>query len=266
MGPPRVDRAARRSGHRAHPRRPPLGGHAPGRRRGGGDRAGHDRDGGRLRHRGTAPSAGPARPRPPGGVAGAPGPRRPCRTGDRARPLRDAGGFQAAGAVRATPHDLLTFLEAHLDPARCPPLSVRCTPYAPPCSAADPGIRHVHTVAWFRHPTDGGALYFHAGATPASRPFSVSGPTPAPPWPPSAPAASAATTRSWPRPTPCWRRSSAASHGTDAAPEAASERAAADAASVHRVTAAARAPASRRAPTRPAPGGSAGTGTSPRRE
>lgn len=25
--------------------------------------------------------------------------------------------------------------------------------------------RHVHTITWFRHPTDGGPMYFHAGAT-----------------------------------------------------------------------------------------------------
>jgi hypothetical protein len=50
-------------------------------------------------------------------------------------PPFDAGGFRAAGAVPATPYDLLAFLEAHL-----------------------------HTITWFRHPADGGPMYFHAGA------------------------------------------------------------------------------------------------------
>ncbi|MDQ0710961.1 hypothetical protein QFZ55_000413 [Streptomyces luteogriseus] len=31
--------------------------------------------------------------------------------------------------------------------------------------------RHVHTVAWFRHPTDGGPLYFHSGATLGQQAF-----------------------------------------------------------------------------------------------
>lgn len=31
--------------------------------------------------------------------------------------------------------------------------------------------RHVHTVAWFRHATDGGPLYFHGGATLGQQAF-----------------------------------------------------------------------------------------------
>ncbi len=33
------------------------------------------------------------------------------------------------------------------------------------------GHRHVHTVAWFRHPTDGGPMYFHSGATLGQQAF-----------------------------------------------------------------------------------------------
>lgn len=82
----------------------------------------------------------------------------------------DAGGFEAAGAVRATPHDLLTFLEAHLDPAGAPWAdalrSVRT-----PVLRRGLGHRHVHTMAWFRHPTDGGPMYFHSGATLGQQAF-----------------------------------------------------------------------------------------------
>lgn len=83
----------------------------------------------------------------------------------------DAGGFGAAGAVRATPHDLLTFLEAHLDPARCPPLAGALHAVRTPVLRRGLGHRHVHTVAWFRHPADGGPFYFHSGATLGQQTF-----------------------------------------------------------------------------------------------
>ncbi|MER7489225.1 serine hydrolase domain-containing protein [Streptomyces sp. NPDC126497] len=86
-------------------------------------------------------------------------------------PAFDAGGFQAAGAVRATPHDLLTFLEAHLDPARAPDLAGALHAVRTPVLRRGLGHRHVHTVTWFRHPTDGGPLYFHSGATPGQQAF-----------------------------------------------------------------------------------------------
>ncbi|MET9833254.1 serine hydrolase domain-containing protein [Streptomyces sp. NPDC006385] len=82
----------------------------------------------------------------------------------------DAGGFQAAGALRATPHDLLTFLEAHLDPAGTP-LADALRAVRTPVLRRGPGRRHVHTVAWFRHSTDGGPLYFHGGATLGQQAF-----------------------------------------------------------------------------------------------
>ncbi|MFC9165960.1 serine hydrolase domain-containing protein [Streptomyces fungicidicus] len=86
-------------------------------------------------------------------------------------PAFDAGGFQAAGAVRATPHDLLTFLEAHLDPAGSPRLAGALRAVRTPLLRRGLGHRHVHTVAWFRHPADGGPLYFHGGATMGQQAF-----------------------------------------------------------------------------------------------
>ncbi|WP_399893595.1 serine hydrolase domain-containing protein [Streptomyces sp. BBFR51] len=85
-------------------------------------------------------------------------------------PAFDAGGFQAAGAVRSTPNDLLTFLEAHLDPARSPAAGA-LRAVRVPVLARGLGHRHVHTVGWFRHPTDGGPMYFHSGATLGQQAF-----------------------------------------------------------------------------------------------
>ncbi|MEE4496466.1 serine hydrolase domain-containing protein [Streptomyces sp. BE230] len=85
------------------------------------------------------------------------------------RPLTglDTGGFNAAGAVRATPPDLLTFLEAHLPST--------AAPTRPPAAAFSDvrqpllrrGLRHAHThtLTWFRHASAGGPVCFHAGAT-----------------------------------------------------------------------------------------------------
>ncbi|MFI9150529.1 serine hydrolase domain-containing protein [Streptomyces sp. NPDC053367] len=82
----------------------------------------------------------------------------------------DPGGFQAAGAVRATPHDLLTFLEAHLDPAGTP-LEGALRAVRVPVLRRGLGHRHTHTLTWFRHPTDGGPMYFHSGATLGQQSF-----------------------------------------------------------------------------------------------
>ncbi|MFD6315901.1 serine hydrolase domain-containing protein [Streptomyces nigra] len=82
----------------------------------------------------------------------------------------DAGGFDAAGAVRATPYDLLTFLEAHLDPAGSP-LAGALRAVRTPVLRRGRGHVHVHTVAWFQHPTDGGPMYFHSGATLGQQAF-----------------------------------------------------------------------------------------------
>jgi CubicO group peptidase (beta-lactamase class C family) len=80
------------------------------------------------------------------------------------------GGFQAAGAVRATPHDLLTFLEAHLDPSGRP-LAGALRAVRRPVLRRGAGHRHVHTVAWFQHPTERGPMYFHGGATLGQQAF-----------------------------------------------------------------------------------------------
>ncbi|MFG3101950.1 serine hydrolase domain-containing protein [Streptomyces sp. NPDC048182] len=85
-------------------------------------------------------------------------------------PPFDAGGFPAAGAVRSTPHDLLAFLEAHLDPGG-PPLADALGAVRVPVLRRGLGHRHVHTVAWFRHPTEGGPMYFHSGATLGQQAF-----------------------------------------------------------------------------------------------
>ncbi|CAL9617725.1 serine hydrolase domain-containing protein [Streptomyces sp. enrichment culture] len=93
------------------------------------------------------------------------------RADGRRLPPFDPGGFQAAGAVRATPDDLLTFLEAHLGPARSPDLAPALDAVRTPVLRRGLGHRHVHTTAWFRHPTDGGPLYFHGGATLGQQAF-----------------------------------------------------------------------------------------------
>jgi CubicO group peptidase (beta-lactamase class C family) len=85
-------------------------------------------------------------------------------------PPFDAGGFQAAGAVRSPPHDLLTFLEAHLQPHGSP-LEAALSAVRRPVLRRGLGHRHVHTVGWFRHPTRGGPMYFHSGATLGQQAF-----------------------------------------------------------------------------------------------
>ncbi|MFD8237145.1 serine hydrolase domain-containing protein [Streptomyces sp. NPDC059696] len=87
-------------------------------------------------------------------------------------PAFDAGGFQAAGAVRATPDDLLTFVEAQLRPDAAPAeLAGPLRAVRRPVLRRGLTHRHVHTVAWFRHPTDGGPMYFHSGATLGQQAF-----------------------------------------------------------------------------------------------
>ncbi|MHC3467545.1 serine hydrolase domain-containing protein [Streptomyces sp. 7R007] len=85
-------------------------------------------------------------------------------------PSFDAGGFQAAGALRATPHDLLAFLEAHLRPDGTP-LREALRAVRRPVLRRGLGHRHVHTVGWFRHPFSGGPMYFHSGATLGQQAF-----------------------------------------------------------------------------------------------
>jgi len=80
------------------------------------------------------------------------------------------GGFQSAGAVRATPHDLLTFLEAHLNPSVVP-LGGALRAVRRPVLRRGRGHRSVHTVGWFQHPTGHGPMYFHGGATLGQQAF-----------------------------------------------------------------------------------------------
>ncbi|MGI5256302.1 serine hydrolase domain-containing protein [Streptomyces angustmyceticus] len=76
----------------------------------------------------------------------------------------DMGAFTAAGSVRATPGDLLTYLEAHLSPGG--------TPLAGPLREVQVPLlrrgwrkRHTHTLTWYQHPAPRGPLLFHVGAT-----------------------------------------------------------------------------------------------------
>ncbi|MET7457932.1 serine hydrolase domain-containing protein [Streptomyces sp. NPDC005574] len=92
------------------------------------------------------------------------------KDGRGAVPAFDAGGFQAAGSVRATPGDLLTFLEAHLAPPP-EPLAGALLSMHTPVLRRGLDHRHVHTVGWFRHPTGGGPMYFHSGATLGQQAF-----------------------------------------------------------------------------------------------
>lgn len=85
-------------------------------------------------------------------------------------PLR-IGGFAAAGAVRATPHDMLTFLEAHLRPERTPSLADALHAVRRPVLRRGLGKAHTHTLTWFQHPTDDGPAYFHGGATSGQQAF-----------------------------------------------------------------------------------------------
>lgn len=97
---------------------------------------------------------------PPGDAVG-------HRRDGRPLPALDTGGFQAAGAVRATPSDLLTFLEAHLPAAAAPTpaLTAAFVDVRSPVLRRGLGHAHTHTLTWFRHPSPRGPVCFHAGAT-----------------------------------------------------------------------------------------------------
>ncbi|MEU0158684.1 serine hydrolase domain-containing protein [Streptomyces sp. NPDC006261] len=90
-------------------------------------------------------------------------------------PALDTGGFTAAGALRSTPLDLLTFLEAHgggapgspTDPA----LSTALTEVTRPVLRRGWRHAHTHTLTWFQHPSPYGPVLFHAGATLGQQAF-----------------------------------------------------------------------------------------------
>ncbi|QHC22491.1 serine hydrolase domain-containing protein [Streptomyces sp. GS7] len=81
-------------------------------------------------------------------------------------PVRSAemGAFAAAGAVRATPADLLTYLEVHLSPDGSPlPRALREVQI--PLLRRGWRHRNTHTLTWYQHPARHGPLLFHVGAT-----------------------------------------------------------------------------------------------------
>ncbi|MCF3962516.1 beta-lactamase family protein [Streptomyces fuscigenes] len=85
-------------------------------------------------------------------------------------PALEIGGFQAAGAVRATPGDLLRFVEAHLRPEGSP-LEEALLAVRRPVLRRGRGHRDVHSLTWFRHGSDRGPVFFHAGATSGQQVF-----------------------------------------------------------------------------------------------
>ncbi|MFI6649198.1 serine hydrolase domain-containing protein [Streptomyces sp. NPDC050529] len=89
------------------------------------------------------------------------------RRDGRPLPGLETGGFNAAGAVRATPPDLLTFLEAHLPAtaAPTPSLAAAFTDVRRPLLRRGLRHAHTHTLTWFRHASARGPVCFHAGAT-----------------------------------------------------------------------------------------------------
>ncbi|MEU6736482.1 serine hydrolase domain-containing protein [Streptomyces physcomitrii] len=116
---------------------------------------------------GTALGAGPpgAAAGPPGDATGHGG------DGRTAVPPFEPGAFLAAGGVRATPGELLTYLEALLEPGRCPELGEALCAVREPVLRRGRGHRQSHTLTWFSHPTPSGPLLFHSGATPGQEAF-----------------------------------------------------------------------------------------------
>ncbi|WP_308294857.1 serine hydrolase domain-containing protein [Streptomyces sp. JJ66] len=112
------------------------------------------------------------------------------RDGTPLPPLRMTG-FAPAGAVRATPGDLLTYLEAHLTPARTPLGGALHTVRTPVLVR---GVRHrqAHTLTWFHDGDGADPVYFHPGATPGQEAFLGFRPA-------TGTAVAALTTRAWTR-------------------------------------------------------------------
>ncbi|MEV8022222.1 serine hydrolase domain-containing protein [Streptomyces sp. NPDC086554] len=80
------------------------------------------------------------------------------------------GAFVAAGAVRSTPGDLLSYLEAHLAPEHTP-LSGPLHDVQIPLLRRGWRHRHTHTLTWYHHPAPRGPLIFHVGATLGQQAF-----------------------------------------------------------------------------------------------
>ncbi|QUH03882.1 beta-lactamase family protein [Saccharopolyspora erythraea] len=86
------------------------------------------------------------------------------RNGTTPVPPVELGAVAPAGAVRATPGDLLTYLEAHLTPENSPlhdALHAVRTPHA----VSRPRRAPARTLTWFLDETEHGPVYFHGGAT-----------------------------------------------------------------------------------------------------
>ncbi|MDT0489733.1 serine hydrolase domain-containing protein [Streptomyces sp. NPDC012600] len=90
-------------------------------------------------------------------------------------PALDTGGFTAAGALRSTPLDLLTFLEAHTGAApgspTDPALGAALAEVVRPVLRRGLRHAHTHTLTWFQHPSPYGPVLFHAGATLGQQAF-----------------------------------------------------------------------------------------------
>jgi CubicO group peptidase (beta-lactamase class C family) len=101
------------------------------------------------------------------GTTVGPRPGIPAATGRRADgrtelPPSDMGAFTPAGAVVATPADVLTYAEALIDPPGPPQRDV----LVPQLRRRTPRHRgEVHTLTWYQHQAPGGPLLFHVGAT-----------------------------------------------------------------------------------------------------
>nr|WP_202239502.1 serine hydrolase domain-containing protein [Streptomyces sp. SN-593] len=86
-------------------------------------------------------------------------------------PPTDMAAFTPAGAVRATPADLLDYAEALLSPDAAAdggaPVLLRAAlrDVQVPQLRRGLGRRHTHTLTWYLHPGPGGPVLFHAGAT-----------------------------------------------------------------------------------------------------
>ena len=80
------------------------------------------------------------------------------------------GGFPGAGAVRGTPSDLLSYLEAQLRLEQHP-LGEALRAAQQPLLRRGFGHRHTHTLSWFCHDTANGPVYFHSGATCGQQAF-----------------------------------------------------------------------------------------------
>ncbi|AOP47277.1 serine hydrolase domain-containing protein [Streptomyces lydicus] len=76
----------------------------------------------------------------------------------------DMGAFHAAGSVRATPGDLLGYLEALLSPEDTP-LAGPLRDVQVPLLRRGWRHRNTHTLTWYQHPAPRGPLLFHVGAT-----------------------------------------------------------------------------------------------------